>query len=185
MSAIDIHNSVLRRVFLPELWQFLLKHLVEFRVLVVEDPVGQPNRIGAGSGAIANRCREGGPVFQLNDKRPWLPDWTTPAIRAGVPQRLYDSVRSCRILDDNWLGIPKKLNTYLSDLIRLQSSDMADPTQVWNPKPDHVGGGGYGGQGPDGDFAITSFSRNEALEEAITVRVTAKLAAFRAWIEAA
>ena len=33
-----------------------------------------------------------------------------------------------------------------------------------------------GGQGPDGDFAITSFSRNEALEEAITVSVTAKLA---------
>ena len=40
-----------------------------------------------------------------------------------------------------------------------------------------------GGQGPDGDFAITSFSRNEALEEAITVSVTAKLAAFRSWIE--
>ncbi len=40
-----------------------------------------------------------------------------------------------------------------------------------------------GGQGPDGDFAITSFSRNEALEEAITVSVTAKLAVFRSWIE--
>ena len=40
-----------------------------------------------------------------------------------------------------------------------------------------------GGQGPDGDFAITSFSRNEALEEAITVSVTAKLAAFRSWVE--
>jgi len=39
-----------------------------------------------------------------------------------------------------------------------------------------------GGQGPDGDFAITSFSRNEALEEAITVSVTAKLAVFRSWI---
>ena len=38
-----------------------------------------------------------------------------------------------------------------------------------------------GGQGPDGDFAITSFSRNEALEEAITVSVTAKLAVFRSW----
>jgi len=38
------------------------------------------------------------------------------------------------------------------------------------------------GQGPDGDFAITSFSRNEALEEAITVSVTAKLAVFRSWI---
>ncbi len=39
------------------------------------------------------------------------------------------------------------------------------------------------GQGPDGDFAITSFSRKEALEEAITVSVTAKLSVFRSWIE--
>jgi hypothetical protein len=39
------------------------------------------------------------------------------------------------------------------------------------------------GQGPDGDFAITSFSRAEALEEAITVSVTAKLSVFRSWIE--
>ncbi|MCC7407225.1 MAG: hypothetical protein IT442_04085 [Phycisphaeraceae bacterium] len=39
------------------------------------------------------------------------------------------------------------------------------------------------GQGPDGDFSITSFSRGEQLEEAITVSVTAKLAAFRDWIE--
>lgn len=38
-----------------------------------------------------------------------------------------------------------------------------------------------GGQGMDGDFAITSFARNEALEEAITVSVTAKLSVFRAW----
>jgi len=38
------------------------------------------------------------------------------------------------------------------------------------------------GQGPDGDFAITSFSRKEALEEAIIVSVTAKLSLFRAWI---
>jgi len=38
------------------------------------------------------------------------------------------------------------------------------------------------GQGPDGDFAITSFSRNEALEEAITVSVTAKLSVFRSWV---
>ena len=37
------------------------------------------------------------------------------------------------------------------------------------------------GQGPDGDFAITSFSRNEPLEEAITVSVTAKLSVFRSW----
>ena len=39
-----------------------------------------------------------------------------------------------------------------------------------------------GGQGPDGDFAITSFTRNEALEEAVTVSVTAKLAVFRSWV---
>jgi len=38
------------------------------------------------------------------------------------------------------------------------------------------------GQGPDGDFAITSFSRKEALEEAIIVSVTAKLSLFRAWV---
>ncbi|MBK9128180.1 MAG: hypothetical protein IPM13_10310 [Phycisphaerales bacterium] len=37
------------------------------------------------------------------------------------------------------------------------------------------------GQGPDGDFAITSFTRSEDLEEAITVSVTAKLSVFRAW----
>lgn len=38
------------------------------------------------------------------------------------------------------------------------------------------------GQGPCGDFAITSFSRSEALEEAITVSVTAKLSLFRSWV---
>lgn len=38
-----------------------------------------------------------------------------------------------------------------------------------------------GGQGPDGDFAITSFTRNEPLEEALTVSVTAKLSVFRGW----
>jgi len=38
-----------------------------------------------------------------------------------------------------------------------------------------------GGEGMDGDFSITNFSRNEALEEAITVSVTAKLATFREW----
>ena len=34
-----------------------------------------------------------------------------------------------------------------------------------------------------GSFSITSFSRNEALEEAITVSVTAKLATFDEWVE--
>jgi len=37
------------------------------------------------------------------------------------------------------------------------------------------------GEGPDGDFSITSFSRSEPLEESITVSVTAKLAVFRTW----
>ena len=37
------------------------------------------------------------------------------------------------------------------------------------------------GEGPDGDFSITSFSRSEPLEESITVSVTAKLAVFREW----
>jgi len=40
-----------------------------------------------------------------------------------------------------------------------------------------------GAQGPKGSFSITSFSRNEALEEAITVSVTAKLAVFDEWVE--
>jgi predicted secreted protein len=34
---------------------------------------------------------------------------------------------------------------------------------------------GEGGQGLQADFSITNFSRNEALEEAITVSVTAKV----------
>ena len=39
-----------------------------------------------------------------------------------------------------------------------------------------------GAQGPKGSFSITSFSRNEALEEAITVSVTAKLSVFDQWV---
>jgi TP901-1 family phage major tail protein len=38
-----------------------------------------------------------------------------------------------------------------------------------------------GSQGPKGTFAITGFSRKEALEEAITVSVTAKLTAWDEW----
>jgi len=38
-----------------------------------------------------------------------------------------------------------------------------------------------GAQGPVGDFAITNFSRNEALEEAIVADVTAKLSRFEEW----
>ena len=39
-----------------------------------------------------------------------------------------------------------------------------------------------GAQGPKGSFSITSFSRSEPLEEAITVSVTAKLAVFDEWV---
>jgi len=42
-----------------------------------------------------------------------------------------------------------------------------------------------GAQGPLGDFSITNFSRNEALEEAIVADVTAKLPRFEEWHEVA
>lgn len=38
-----------------------------------------------------------------------------------------------------------------------------------------------GAEGPVGNWSITNFSRSEALEEAVTVSVTAKLAAFGQW----
>jgi hypothetical protein len=40
------------------------------------------------------------------------------------------------------------------------------------------------GEGPDGDFSITSFPRSEPLEEGVMVSVTAKLTTFRSWVEA-
>jgi hypothetical protein len=40
-----------------------------------------------------------------------------------------------------------------------------------------------GSSGIHGNFAITKFDRNEALEEAITVDVTAKLSKFIAWVD--
>jgi len=42
-----------------------------------------------------------------------------------------------------------------------------------------------GAQGPKGSFSITLFSRNEPLEEGITVSVMAKLAVFDEWVEVA
>ena len=42
-----------------------------------------------------------------------------------------------------------------------------------------------GVEGPLGDFSITNFSRNEPLEEGVTVSVTAKLAVFDQWVEVA
>ena len=41
------------------------------------------------------------------------------------------------------------------------------------------------GEGLDADFSITNFSRNEPLEEGVTVSVTAKLAEFDQWVEVA
>lgn len=38
-------------------------------------------------------------------------------------------------------------------------------------------------QGPKGSFSITSFTRNEPLEEGVTVSVTAKLAVWDQWVE--
>ena len=42
-----------------------------------------------------------------------------------------------------------------------------------------------GTDGPRGDFSITNFSRDEPLEEGVTVSVTAKLATFDSWVEVA
>ena len=42
-----------------------------------------------------------------------------------------------------------------------------------------------GTEGPRGDFSITNFSRNEPLEEGVTVSITAKLAVFAEWVEVA
>ncbi|MCY2927923.1 MAG: phage tail tube protein [Planctomycetota bacterium] len=42
-----------------------------------------------------------------------------------------------------------------------------------------------GSQGPKGSFSITAFSRKEALEEAITASVTAKLDVWAEWVKVA
>ena len=42
-----------------------------------------------------------------------------------------------------------------------------------------------GTEGPLGDFSITNFTRNDPLEEGVTVSVTAKLAEFEEWVEVA
>jgi|GEM_PF-202648 len=42
---------------------------------------------------------------------------------------------------------------------------------------------GEDSEGPVGDFSITKFSRNEPLEEGVTVPVTAKLAVWDKWLE--
>jgi len=42
-----------------------------------------------------------------------------------------------------------------------------------------------GAQGPKGTFSILNFSRNEPLEEGMTVNVTAKLTSFDQWIDVA
>jgi len=40
-----------------------------------------------------------------------------------------------------------------------------------------------GAEGPRGNWSVTNFSRNEALEEAIKVSVTLKLAKFEEWVK--
>lgn len=40
-------------------------------------------------------------------------------------------------------------------------------------------------EGPRGDWSITNFTRNEPLEEGITVDVTAKLSTFAEWVDVA
>jgi len=43
--------------------------------------------------------------------------------------------------------------------------------------------GTTGAEGPRGNWTITNFSRNEALEEGITISVTVKLSKFEEWVE--
>ncbi len=42
-----------------------------------------------------------------------------------------------------------------------------------------------GSEGMVGDFSITGFTRNESLEEGVTVSVTVKLSVFSEWLEVA
>jgi hypothetical protein len=42
-----------------------------------------------------------------------------------------------------------------------------------------------GSEGPLGDFSITNFTRNEPLEESVTVSVTAKLVTYDSWVDVA
>jgi hypothetical protein len=85
--------------------------------------------------------------------------------RATAPTLRECSVEFEMVWDPADAGFTAIKNAYLTNgLIALKVLDQA------------------GGQGPDGDFSITSFSRSEELEEAITVSVTAKLAVFRTWV---
>ncbi len=85
--------------------------------------------------------------------------------RATAPTLRECSVEFEMVWDPADAGFTAIKNAYLTNgLIALKVLDQA------------------GGQGPDGDFSITSFSRSEELEEAITVSVTAKLAVFRSWV---
>ena len=86
--------------------------------------------------------------------------------RATAPTLRECSVEFEMVWDPADAGFTAIKNAYLTNgLIALKVLDQAN------------------GQGPDGDFSITSFSRSEQLEEAITVSVTAKLAVFRNWVE--
>lgn len=48
---------------------------------------------------------------------------------------------------------------------------------------DEGGGEGTNSEGPLADWSVTNFTRNEPLEEGITVSVTVKIASFIEWIE--
>ncbi len=85
--------------------------------------------------------------------------------RATAPTLRECSVEFEMIWDPSDAGFAAVKNAYLTNgLVALKVLDKE------------------GGQGPDGDFSITSFTRSEELEEAITVSVTAKLAVFRNWV---
>jgi len=85
--------------------------------------------------------------------------------RATAPTLRECSVEFEMIWDPSDAGFAAVKNAYLTNgLIALKVLDKE------------------GGQGPDGHFSITSFTRSEELEEAITVSVTAKLAVFRNWV---
>ena len=86
--------------------------------------------------------------------------------RATAPTLRECSVDFEMVWDPEDTGFTAIKNAFLTNaLIALKVLDQAD------------------GQGPDGDFSITSFTRSEELEEALTVSVTAKLAVFRSWVE--
>ncbi len=87
------------------------------------------------------------------------------------------TLRECSAeFEMNWdpsdtVGFDKVKTAYLSSA----PLEMAFLTGVKDTTPV------AGSSGPYGTWTITNFSRNENLEEAVTVSVTAKLAEYRGW----